>query len=110
MKERSQREHEEFNAVNYPGTRQMCVRCDEPTGKCEKDSLWSDCGNGPFCELCYDKMEANTASIVEMDDCCICCKSCPIESMIDPSTQKHSDDLVCSQSCADVWHQRKYEE
>ena len=47
-----QSEHENWNACNYPGTRQLCSKCDEPTGRCEDDSLWSDDGES-LCEECY---------------------------------------------------------
>ena len=53
---RFQREHNEINAREYPGTRQICIRCDCPTGKTEDTSLWSDFGDGPFCEECYEKV------------------------------------------------------
>ena len=49
----SQNEHEAWNASNYPGTRQICCNCEEPTGRCEEDSMYSDDGEGPFCECCY---------------------------------------------------------
>lgn len=48
----SQIEHEKWNAGNYPGTRQLCSICDEPTGRCEDDTL-SVGEDGPFCEKCY---------------------------------------------------------
>jgi len=35
---------------------QMCVRCDEPTNRCEDDSLFIDDHPGPVCEECYDKI------------------------------------------------------
>jgi len=52
----TQAEHERWNAVNYPGTRQMCSKCDEPTGRCEEDALYVD-GVGPLCEECYRRLE-----------------------------------------------------
>ena len=33
-------EHECWNASHYPGTRQLCCECEEPTGRCEEDSLF----------------------------------------------------------------------
>ena len=48
----SQSEHERWNAGNYPGTRQMCSKCDEPTGRCEDDTLWS-ADEDPLCEECW---------------------------------------------------------
>jgi hypothetical protein len=35
---KGQREHEVWNVTNYPGTRQSCVECYEPTERCEEDS------------------------------------------------------------------------
>ena len=47
----SQSEHEAWNSVNYPGTRQLCQVCDAPTGRCEDDSLFCDADEevGPMC-------------------------------------------------------------
>jgi hypothetical protein len=53
---RSQSEHERINAREYPGTRQLCWSCDEPTGTCEDDSLYSMEGLGPLCEECYEAL------------------------------------------------------
>lgn len=50
-----QSEHEAYNATHYPGTRQMCVECDEPTGRCEEDTLPNDDGE-PLCVTCYYKL------------------------------------------------------
>lgn len=50
-----QDEHEAWNASHYPGTRQICVLCDEPTGRCEEDSICVDSVDGPLCEECYRK-------------------------------------------------------
>ena len=50
----TQREHDRWNARNYPGTRQVCESCREPTGRCEDDTLYDDGGTGPLCEDCYD--------------------------------------------------------
>ena len=49
----SQDAHEAWNARNYPGTRQLCCDCDEPTGRCEEDSMYADDDHGPLCESCY---------------------------------------------------------
>lgn len=49
----SQNVHERINAVNYPGTRQLCDKCDMPTGRCAEDEIRDSNGNGPFCELCW---------------------------------------------------------
>ena len=53
----SQSEHEEWNRTHYPGTRQLCAHCDEPTGRCEDDSLFADSDEDreyPLCEACYE--------------------------------------------------------
>ena len=54
----SQSAHERINAQHYPGTRELCCECDEPTGKAGagEDSLFTDDGNGPYCEECWDKL------------------------------------------------------
>jgi len=49
-----QNEHEKWNAMHYPGTLQLCCVCDEPTGRCEEDSMYID-DLGPLCEECYIK-------------------------------------------------------
>jgi hypothetical protein len=50
-----QSDHEAWNARNYPGTRQLCVRCDAPTGRCEDDSIFADEDrqDGPLCVECW---------------------------------------------------------
>lgn len=48
-----QDEHERWNATHYPGTRQMCVACDEPTDRCEEDSIFLEDGSGPLCVDCW---------------------------------------------------------
>lgn len=55
----SQREHEEWNARNYPGTRQLCDECGEPTGRCEEDPIYrgKDDERGPLCEECASEGE-----------------------------------------------------
>lgn len=47
--------HRTINARHYPGTRELCVSCGEPTGRAGKgeDSLYADDDEGPFCENCY---------------------------------------------------------
>ncbi len=47
----SQYDHEVWNQRNYPGTRQMCSICDEPTGYCEKDEILTVDGD-PVCWDC----------------------------------------------------------
>lgn len=46
-------EHESWNSSHYPGTRQLCCKCEEATGRCEEDSIYLEDGAGPFCEECY---------------------------------------------------------
>ena len=53
----SQTEHEHWNATNYPGTRQLCSSCDEPTGRCEEDSIYTSDDEGPLCETCWHEMD-----------------------------------------------------
>lgn len=51
-----QSEHEAWNSSHYPGTLQLCGRCDEPTGRCEDDTMWSNDDDPiPLCEECYDR-------------------------------------------------------
>ena len=54
-------EHECWNASHYPGTRQLCCECEEPTGRCEEDSLFVETESsesvGPLCKTCYDEMK-----------------------------------------------------
>jgi hypothetical protein len=49
--------HEKWNAIHYPGTRQLCVDCGEATGFCEEDSLYAELnngdGHGPLCIFCH---------------------------------------------------------
>jgi hypothetical protein len=47
----SQGEHERWNSHEYPGTRQLCSVCANPTERCEDDTIWSDDGE-PLCEKC----------------------------------------------------------
>tara|TARA_Y100001973_G_C5197774_1_gene335498 strand:+ start:1951 stop:2169 length:219 start_codon:yes stop_codon:yes gene_type:complete len=49
----TQVQHEEWNSSNYPGTRQLCINCDNPTGRCEEDSIFID-DHGPLCEECKE--------------------------------------------------------
>jgi len=51
----TQTEHENWNARCYPGTLQLCSECDDPTGRCEDDSLYADEDGeiGPLCEACW---------------------------------------------------------
>jgi len=50
-------EHEAWNASHYPGTRQICVECGEPTGHCEEDGSRNDDGE-PLCDECAAKHAA----------------------------------------------------
>ena len=52
-----QDEHESWNSYNYPGTREICVECDEPTGRCGEDSIYADEDGeiGPLCRECWHK-------------------------------------------------------
>lgn len=47
----NQSEHAEWNAQNYPGTLEICAKCDEPTGNCEEDNILND-GGEPHCRDC----------------------------------------------------------
>lgn len=47
--------HERINAQHYPGTRQLCSECDQPTGRCEEDSHYVE-DKGPLCEECYQRI------------------------------------------------------
>jgi len=51
-----QDEHVRWNASHYPGTRQLCCRCESPTGRCEDDTIHRD--DGAICEECRDKETA----------------------------------------------------
>ncbi len=58
MISRTQTEHEAINAREYPGTRQLCVACGEPTGRCEEDSVYLDDHEkslGPLCGRCVEE-------------------------------------------------------
>jgi len=52
-----QSEHAEWNVKHFPGTRQLCESCGEPTGRCEDDSLCADEDEevGPLCEYCWEE-------------------------------------------------------
>ena len=53
----TQSEHERINAREYPGTRQLCVKCEEPTGRCEDDSIFTEDEVGPLCESCWHETD-----------------------------------------------------
>ncbi len=48
----SQSEHRQWNASEFPGTRQICSQCGEPTGRCEDDQLLDDFGQA-LCPECW---------------------------------------------------------
>lgn len=52
----TQAQHAKWNSTNYPGTRQVCIDCDEPTTYCEEDAIYID-DNGPYCDACAEKLE-----------------------------------------------------
>lgn len=54
----SQNNHEKWNDSNYPGTRQICVACGEPTGRCEEDTIYNSDGH-PICEDCNQERMDN---------------------------------------------------
>ena len=39
----------------YPGARQLCATCDEPTERCEEDGIYTEDGEGPLCVECWHK-------------------------------------------------------
>ena len=47
----TQSEHEAWNDSNYPGTLEICIKCDEPTENCEEDNILDDDGY-PHCYDC----------------------------------------------------------
>lgn len=51
-----QSEHEEWNRKHYPGTRQLCDKCQSPTGRCEDDSIYRN-DEGPLCEECAQEID-----------------------------------------------------
>lgn len=56
----SQSAHESWNAQHYPGTRQLCSNCEQPTGRCEDDSLYDDTDvdrEYPLCEDCWEEAD-----------------------------------------------------
>lgn len=63
--------HERINASNYPGTRQLCAICDEPTGKCEDDGNYAG-DIGPLCDACLDKHKCPVCE--ELPQFCGCAK------------------------------------
>lgn len=62
-----QSDHERWNASNYPGTRQPCAICDEPTGRCEEDPI-TICDIGPLCEACYEAVDMTSQNPQDSPD------------------------------------------
>ena len=52
----TQCDHEVWNASHYPGTKQLCAKCDEPTGSCEDDSIYHEDCDGPICGDCHEAL------------------------------------------------------
>lgn len=69
-----QGDHESWNAKNYPGTRQMCGICDEPTGHCEDDSTF-DAEGRPLCDDCRKECPqcGEATGILKEGYCVSCC-------------------------------------
>ena len=67
---RHQHEHEAINALEYPGTRQLCSECDEPTGRCEDDSIYADDDGeiGPLCVECWHQRPEYILENAELRD------------------------------------------
>ncbi len=57
-KSMTQSQHERYNRKHYPGTRQMCAECDEPTGRTVEDGLTNKKGQW-VCPECYKESEAD---------------------------------------------------
>jgi len=55
--------HEKWNASHYPGTRQTCSICNEPTGNCEEDSIHVN--DEPVCTSCYLQAAQELVSEIE---------------------------------------------
>ena len=53
----TQCQHEAINAREYPGTRQICIECDDSTGRCEDDTLSVGDHQSPLCEDCYSRLK-----------------------------------------------------
>jgi len=58
-----QSQHNIINSKEYPGTRQICINCDEPTGRCEDDGIWSEKLDGWICPDCA--CGSNTRNSIE---------------------------------------------
>jgi len=51
----NQSKHKVWNDNNYPGTRQFCSICNNPTERCEEDSIYLNEDSEPICENCFIK-------------------------------------------------------
>jgi len=56
----SQESHKKWNSANYPGTLQICEICDEPTGRCEEDTIENHEGV-VCCEGCFEETNIDEA-------------------------------------------------
>ena len=66
-----QAEHERWNARNYPGTKQLCTTCNQPTERCEEDTLYADNDEDnehPLCEECRGLGEVIDAAIAQQKE------------------------------------------
>lgn len=52
-----QSEHEEWNRIHYPGTRQLCELCGIETGRCEDDARRHG-DIEPLCAECWQELES----------------------------------------------------
>jgi len=63
----TQSQHREWNARNYPGTRQLCDLCEQPTGRCAEDTLRTE--NGEIvCKGCFDEIELEAESAAQLQE------------------------------------------
>jgi len=63
---RTQAEHNSINAREYPGTRQLCIDCEQPTERCEEDAIYNESGYGPLCLDCWrtpPELEGSNAEV-----------------------------------------------
>jgi hypothetical protein len=56
MSTHSQDWHTAHNAIHYPGTRQLCSVCEDPTLRCEEDGF-PDGGGGWLCETHHEELK-----------------------------------------------------
>ncbi len=55
-----QSQHECHNRSHYPGTRQICDWCDDPTGRCEDDEITYQ--GDVICPECFSEEGSETIS------------------------------------------------